>query len=81
MEIKDPDFIVGCDIFDIDRKQSRQDRAVEANAIKKWKMQSVISSTVDQYLARSTGDIASCDPKTAMRALQDLGVAWDTDFG
>lgn len=41
----------------------------------------MIPSTVDQYLAGSTGDIARDDPKTAMRALQDLGVASDTDFG
>ncbi|HDR9587352.1 TPA: hypothetical protein QDC31_004711 [Burkholderia stabilis] len=41
----------------------------------------MIPSTVDQYLAGSTGDIARDDPKTAMRALQGLGVASDTDFG
>jgi len=41
----------------------------------------VIPSTVERYLAGSTGDIARSDPKTAMRALQDLGVASDTDFG
>lgn len=41
----------------------------------------MIPSTVERYLAGSTGDIARSDPKTAMRALQDLGVASDTDFG
>ncbi|WP_448168043.1 SMI1/KNR4 family protein [Burkholderia ambifaria] len=44
-------------------------------------MQSVIPATVDQYLAGSTGDIARGDPKTVIRALQDLGVAPGTDFG
>lgn len=41
----------------------------------------MIPSAVDQYLAGSTGDIARGDSKAAMRALQDLGVASDTDFG
>lgn len=41
----------------------------------------MIPSTVDQYLAGSTGDIARDDPKAAMKALQNLGVAPGTDFG